>query len=133
MAHGVDSDQTFRTTGESGQLRYGNGRLSGQTSINGEVATAELLAQVGYDNGSGPFSGYWTFTFTDESTLVLSYDGHATKQGADTAIDGDLRVFGGSGRFSAVTGSGTLRGERRADLGGDVNYQFTLDLAGLPR
>ncbi len=133
LAHGVDSDQTFRTTGASSQLRYGNGRLSGQTSIDGEPATAELLAQVGYENGSGPFNGYWTFTFADSSSLVLSYSGQTTKQGTDTSIAGELTVFGGSGRFSAVTGAGTVTGERRAELGADVNYRFTLNLAGLPR
>ena len=66
-------------------------------------------------------------------TIVLSYSGRATKQGEDTTISGELEAFGGSGRYSTVTGSGTVSGERRADLGGDVDYRFTLTLAGLPR
>lgn len=132
QAHGVETDQTFRTTGPNTELRYGNGRLTGTTTIDGREATAELLAQVGYRNGSGPFTGFWTFTFSDASNLVLSYSGETTASGSDTTIVGDLRVFGGSGAYADVTGGGTLRGERRAALGGDVAYQFSLQLGGLP-
>ena len=132
MAHGIDSDQTFRTTGGSGELRYGNGRLTGTSTLEGEPVAAELLAQVGYANGSGPFTGYWTFTASDGATLVFDYSGQATKQGDDTLISGELTVFGGSGRFASVTGGGTVTGERRAALGGDVDYRFSLELRGLP-
>ncbi|CAB4323731.1 unannotated protein [freshwater metagenome] len=132
MAHGVDSDQSFRTTGANAQLRYGNGRLTGNTTIDGAPADAELLAQVNYDQGSGPFTGFWTFTFGDGSDLVLAYSGTATKTGDDTSIVGDLTVFGGTGSYASVTGGGTLRGERTVALGGDVDYRFSLTLAGLP-
>ena len=132
MAHGVDSDQSFRTTGANAQLRDGNGRLTGNTTIDGAPADAELLAQVNYDQGSGPFTGFWTFTFGDGSDLVLAYSGTATKTGDDTSIVGDLTVFGGTGSYASVTGGGTLRGERTVALGGDVDYRFSLTLAGLP-
>lgn len=132
QAHGVETDQTFRTTGPAAELRYGNGRLTGSTTIDGRAATAELLAQVGYRNGSGPFAGFWTFTFSDSENLVLSYSGETTASGSGTTIIGDLRVFGGTGAYADVTGGGTLRGERTAALGGDVAYQFTLQLGGLP-
>ncbi len=132
QATGVETDQTFRTTGPASELRYGNGRLTGSTTIDGRAATAELLAQVGYRDGSGPFAGFWTFTFSDSANLVLSYSGETTASGSDTTIIGDLRVFGGTGAYAHVTGGGTLRGERMAALGGDVAYQFTLRLGGLP-
>jgi len=132
LAHGVDTDQNFRTTGAEVQLRYGNGRLTGNTTINGEPASAELLAQVAYDNGSGPFTGFWTFTFGDGSNLALRYEGQATKSGDDTMIVGDLSVFGGTGSYASVTGGGTLHGERTVALGGDVDYRFSLNLSGLP-
>jgi len=132
MAHGVDSDQSFRTTGANSQLRYGNGRLTGNTTIDGDPASAELLAQVGYNTGSGPFTGFWTFTFGDGSNLVLTYVGQATRSGDDTTITGALAVFGGTGSYASVTGGGTLRGERTVALGGDVDYRFSLNLSGLP-
>lgn len=131
-AHGVDADQFFRTTGAAGERRYGNGRLTGTTTIDGRPAQAELLAQVDYVDGSGPFVGFWTFTLGDASSLVLSYAGEATRSGTDTMITGDLRVLGGTGTFATATGGGTLRGERTTQLGGDVDYHFTLHLAGLP-
>ncbi len=132
MAHGVDTDQTFRTTGPGARLRYGNGRLTGLTTIDGAPAGAELLAQVGYDDGSGPFTGFWTFTFTDGSDLVLRYAGRASRSDEDTTIIGDLTVFGGTGGYASVTGGGTVHGERTVALGGDVDYRFTLTLSGLP-
>ena len=132
MAHGVDADQSFRTAGADAQLRYGNGRLTGDTTINGEPASAELLAQVNYDDGSGPFTGFWTFTFGDGSNLALRYSGQATKSGDDTAIVGELTVLGGTGSYTSVTGGGTLHGERTVALGGDVEYRFSLNLSDLP-
>ena len=132
LARGIDTDQNFRTAGADSQLRYGNGRLTGSATINGEPANAELLAQVSYDNGSGPFTGFWTFTFGDGSDLALTYAGRATKSGDDTTIIGDLVVLGGTGSYASVTGGGTLRGERTVALGGDVEYRFSLTLSDLP-
>jgi len=65
-------------------------------------------------------------------SLALRYEGQATKSGDDTMIVGDLTVFGGTGSYAAVTGGGTLHGERTVALGGDVEYRFSLNLSDLP-
>lgn len=121
----------FRTTGATGNLTYGYGQLVGSADFLGEPIDVELVGGVAYTDGSGPFTGFWTFTFSDGNTLAFDYEGRTTRTETESIIAGTLKVLGGSGRFSSVTGRGSVVGERIAEVGGGVMYHFSLDLEGL--
>jgi len=132
MAHGDPAAQAFRTVGPDAEVRYGNGTLRGTTTIAGTPYDAELLGTLHYVDGSGPFTGWWTFTAPDGDRLALAYRAEVRQRGTATRITGRLHVIGGTGALVDVTGGGTLTGVRRTDLGGDVQYSFDLRLRHLP-
>lgn len=121
----------FRTTGVDDAITYGFGQLVGSTVVMGESVEAELLGSVAYLNGSGPFSGFWTLTFPDGAEIVFEYSGKTVRSDSESVIKGSLRVLGGSGRFSSVTGGGSVVGERVEAVGSAVDYTFSLNLGGL--
>lgn len=89
----------------------------------------ELLGNVAYTNGSGPFFGFVTFTFADGSVLGTQVQGIATKQPDGTIrFASTLGVLGGTGTYARTQGSGTFTGSRAAALGQPVEATFTLDL-----
>lgn len=131
-AQGDPAAQAFRTVGVGDRIRYGNGTLQGSTVIAGVPYGAELLVTLEYVDGSGPFTGWWTFTDPVGDRLALAYEGRTTLRSTTTRIAGRVRVIGGTGPLVDVTGSGRVRGVRRTDLGGNVRYTFALQLRGLP-
>ena len=132
VMQGDPADQRFRQVGPAGSLRYGQGRLEGTTTLRGARVDVELLASIRYANGSGPFTGFWTFTRADGAALAFDYSGRATQTRDRTRIRGRLAVFGGTGAWTRVRGKGTVTGRRVGQVGGDVEYTFTLRLTGLP-
>ena len=119
---GAVGDQWFHTV-ESGHLRYGVGRLTGQT----QGFSVELLAALEYYDGSGPFSGYVTLGFQDGSSLVCRYSGQARlDKSGTTIIDGHLQVFLGTGRYTGARGEGTLRATRSGPIASLLNTSIDL-------
>ncbi|MET0920969.1 MAG: hypothetical protein ABWY77_07200, partial [Acidimicrobiia bacterium] len=91
----------------------------------------EMLANVDYLNGGGPFFGFVTFTFADGSTLGVSMQGQSTVTtpgSTDTTFASTLGVIGGTGTYVNNAGSGTFTGSRTAALGGQVAATFDLNL-----
>lgn len=94
----------------------------------GAVATHSIVIVHDFTDGTGPHSGYVTYTFEDGATLSLSYQGMSTTPaGQDsTLIEGKFTFVRGSGRFSGVAGGGQYQGKRLipASGGGEVYLDF---------
>ena len=129
----VSESRTLQQVGADGAKTYGWNRLIGSAVLDGQPVTVDMLASVQYTAGSGPFSGFVTFTFADGSTLAVSMQGATTAQpdSTDASFAATLGVFGGTGSYLHVTGSGMFHGTRRAALGGQVDSTFDLDLGGV--
>lgn len=116
--------------GAGNTVTYGQNQLTGTVTVDGQPVTIQMLANVDYTAGSGPFFGFVTFTFSDGSTLGTRMQGLATAN-ADASVTtfaSMLGVFGGTGRYVAAAGSGSFTGERLSALGGDVTATFDLQL-----
>jgi len=75
--------------------------------------------------------GFVTFTFAAGSTLGVQFQGAATTaNGGDTTFAATLGVIGGTGRYTAATGTGIFTGSRKAALGTTVAATFDLTVTG---
>lgn len=117
------------SVGPDGSVTYGWNRLTGQASDPSGPVQVEMLGNVAYRAGSGPFFGFVTFTFADGSVLATRMQGLATR-GSDgvTSFAATLGVLGGTGRYLESSGSGTFTGSRAAALGQPVAAVFDLVL-----
>jgi hypothetical protein len=114
--------------GTDNSVVYGWNRLTGTATVNGQPVGVEFLASVDYTKGSGPFSGFVTFSFADGSTLGMAIQG-VTQASADTTnatFTATLGSVGGTGRYLAATATGTFVGTRTAALGSIVAAIFDL-------
>jgi hypothetical protein len=124
--------QRFGDVGPDGSIRYGLGVLSGETVLAGQPVTMEAEYALDYVEGSGPFRGYWTVTWTDGGLLAFSYQGSTTATGDRSTIEGELDVIGGTGAYVQVTGGGSVSAVRDGPVGSPVAYDLRLELVGLP-
>jgi hypothetical protein len=115
---------------ELGTTLYGWNRLTGTASDPSGPVTVEMQASVDYTSGTGPFSGFVTFTFADGSVLGTRAEGLATR-GADgaTQFASTVGVLGGTGRYAGATGTGTFTGARASGVGQPVTITFSLTVA----
>lgn len=115
-----------------GEITYGWNHLTGPTTWGKKSASADFLGSVDYVDGSGPFSGFVTFTRSDGTRLAISVTGWATSPPtpgtAKTSFSGSVRVIGGSGAYKGATGAGTMTGYRKSDLGSPVQLTFDLTI-----
>jgi quercetin dioxygenase-like cupin family protein len=125
--------RTLTNAGADASIVYGWNRLTGTTTLDGQPVSVELLGSVRYTKGSGPFSGFVTFTFSDASTLGVQMQGTTTASadGANASFAATLGVIGGTGRYVVATGTGTFTGNRTAALGGAVAATFAMNLGGV--
>jgi hypothetical protein len=127
----ASTDRTLHQVGAGNRSTYGWNRLAGATTIGDGPAAVELLGNVDYTGGSGPFTAFLTITLADGSALGATVQGQATANAADgsTAFAATVGVVGGTGRYAAITGgSGTFTGSRTTALGGNVGATFDLEL-----
>jgi hypothetical protein len=118
--------------GRGGAITYGWNELTGTASTPSGDVHVQLLGNVEYTNGSGPFFGFLTLKFASLSTLGLHLEGHATlgKDGA-TALKSKLRVIGGNAAFTGATGNGSFTGTRAAALGSPIVIKVTIKVRGI--
>lgn len=124
---GDPADQHFRTYAD-GRL-IGIGRLTGATRIAGAPVDVELLAVVTYRHGTGPFTGFITFTDAHGGVLGMRYAGTAyARADGSTVVRGDLVAIAGTGRWTGVHGRGTVIATRSGVIGSPLMSSFVLDL-----
>src|SRR5262249_34467253 len=64
--------------GRGGEITYGFNRLEGTTTTASGTVGVQILGNVEYTKGSGPFFGFLTLKFASLSTLGLRIEGTAT-------------------------------------------------------
>lgn len=133
----TSAQRIIRQVGPASTLNYGWNELVGPTTVDGAPAQVQMLGNVDYENGTGPFFGFVTLEFATGDVLALRMDGQATQspgaQGStDSSFQAELTVIGGSGAYVGATGGrGTFTGSRSAELGGQVTGSMTVTVAGL--
>jgi len=92
----------------------------------------QMLGNVEYVNGSGPFFGFLNLQYPSQSLLGLRMDGQAKRhRDGTTDLNAKLRVVGGIAALSGAKGTGTITGERREELGGAIDIEITVRLRGV--
>ena len=127
-----------------GDVIYGWNHLEGTGRVEPEgfatllgpagPVTVDMLGQVAYVDGSGPFDGFITFGFADGSTLAVSMQGRAraATDTSDASFRADLVVLGGTGRLAGASGTGRFDGSRTAVLGSPVEATLRLAVTTAP-
>ena len=128
----TSSQRILEQVGRGGVITYGWNQLSGTASTASGDVTVQILGNVEYTNGSGPFFGFLTLKFASLSTLGLHMEGTATlrKEGT-TALKAKLRVIGGNAAFTGASGTGSFTGERKAALGSPIDIKITINVRGI--
>jgi hypothetical protein len=130
----LTSQQTIlEQVGRGGDQTYGWNQLTGSASTPSGNVDVQILGNVQYTKGSGPFFGFLTMKFASLSTLGLRIvDGRATvRSDGTTALKSKLKVIGGSAAMTGAKGSGSFTGERRAELGGAIEITITVRVRGI--
>lgn len=110
-----------------GSNTYGWNHLVGTATLAGESVLCDMLGNVNYVSGAGPFFGFVTFTFADGSQIATQMNGTAFPHpDGSSDVVAQLSIFNGTGRFAGQTGSGTFAGRRDAAVGAPVVSRFTL-------
>lgn len=128
----TSDEQRLAQVGPGDSVVYGWNRLVGSGEGDGPGASGtvevEMLGNVSYRDGNGPFFGFVTFTFDDGATLAVRMEGEATASTdtSDASFSAELDVLGGTGRLVDTAGSGTFEGERGDELGGAVESTFEI-------
>jgi len=110
--------------------QYGWNQLVGTSTNYGESIGVEMLGNVAYTNGAGPFFGFVTYSWPDGSTIGVRMNGSATPgNDGTTSFSSPLTVLGGTGRYATAKGTGSFTGTRSGVLGSPVESRFTLHVA----
>jgi hypothetical protein len=132
---GQTPDQHF--TSLPNGITYGIGRLmADSTDIDhttgayaAKVANVELLADLEYLKGDGPFTGFINLTAEDGSVIGMRYWGAARlHQDGSTTVRGAVEVIASSGEFAGMQGEGRVRGSRTGKVGAPLLTTITLTL-----
>lgn len=108
-------------------LRYGWNHLVGTATLAGQPVLCDMLGNVSYESGRGPFFGFVTFSWPDGSAIVTEMYGRAIPQSdGGSIVEALLTITGGTGRYAAAGGYGTFVGRRDAAVGAPVRSEFTL-------
>ena len=127
----TSAESRLLKVGPQDQHTYGWNKLVGSSTFKNQSISVEMLGNVDYDNGNGPFIGFVTLTTTPNNTIGMRMDGSATvRSDGSTALSGTFTVIGGTGNFVNVVGNGTMEGSRKAAVGSPVELVFKLNLSG---
>ena len=109
---------------------YGLNLLVGTDTSGASPVQVEMIGNVVYTLGNGPFFGTITFTAADGSTLGVRMDGRARAlpNGTDASFRAGLTVIGGTGQWLRARGAGRFTGSRKAALGSTVQAKFVIRL-----
>ena len=127
----LDSTQKIlHTVSPNGIRTYGFNLLEGTDATGASPVQVQMIGNVTYTKGNGPFFGTITFTAADGSTLGVRMDGsaRALPNGTDAKFQAKLTVLGGTGQWLRAKGRGTFGGSRQAALGTAVQARFVIRL-----
>jgi|SRR5947209_6405440 len=129
----ASQSRTLLNAAPSGSITYGWNRLTGTATLDGKPVAVEMLGNVNYNGGNGPFFGFITFTFDDKSTLAVSMQGQAVQSpDGSSTVAATLGIFSGTGKYEKATGTGTFAGSRSAAVGATVGSTFDLKVSTNP-
>jgi hypothetical protein len=118
--------------GRGGEQTYGWNELTGTAATDSGDVQVQMLGNVEYTEGSGPFFGFVTLRFASLSTLGLRMQGTATvRDDGSTDLKAKLRVIGGNAAMTGARGKGRFTGERPAELGSPIEITITVRLRGV--
>jgi len=127
----ISSQQKItHTVSPNGRRVYGFNLLVGRDESGSNPIDVEMLGNVNYLKGNGPFFGFITFTAEDGSSLGVQMNGKAKvlPNGTDTRVFAPFKVIGGTGKWLHAEGKGTFTGLRTAAVGADVKSKFVIRL-----
>jgi hypothetical protein len=128
----TSQQSVLEQVGEGGEQTYGWNQLVGKATTDAGDVDVNLLGNVEYTDGSGPFFGFVTLKFASLATLGLRMEGKAKlKRDGSTSLNAKLRVIGGSGPYTGVTGKGTFKGGRAAQLGSPIEITFDVTVRNI--
>ncbi len=110
----------------------GAAKFSGIVTLeDGTSGFVTYLSNIDYVKGSGTYTLYQTFKFSDGSSLRMKAGGQAKLNGSRTDFpDGKIAVLGGEGKYAGASGDGEYVGTRLAPIGegGDTLDEGTIRL-----
>jgi hypothetical protein len=128
----TSTQRVLHMVGRGGEITYGFNQLDGTAFTPSGNVAVEILGNVEYTKGSGPFFGFVTLKFASLSTLGLHMEGTATlRKDGTTALKAKLRVIGGNAAFTGASGTGSFTGERKAALGSPIQITVTINVRGI--
>ena len=120
---------TLYKVGQAGDVQYGQNKLEGKADVLGQPATVEILGNVEYVTGEGPFYGFLTVKWDDGSSLGFNLQGKATSQpDGGTGLRADTRFIGGTGQFVDATAAARFVGGRDGAVGSPIIIKLTVDV-----
>lgn len=121
--------KTTYKVGPDGEFEYGQNKLEGKATVMGQPATVEILGNVEYLKGSGPFYGFLTVKWDDGSLLGFNLQGRATALGGGgTGLKADARFLGGAGQFVDATAAARFVGGRDGAVGAPIIIKLMIDV-----
>jgi len=123
------SESELSEVGADGSKTYGWNHLVGTTSTDLGAFEVDMLGNVDYSSGTGPFFGFVTLVASDGDRIAMRMDGDAkVLDDGTTALSSRLTVIDGSGEYVGVTGHGSFTGTRIAQVGAPIEIDFTVRL-----
>ncbi len=108
---------------------YGWNKLVGPTETDLGPFDMEMLGNVDYEHGDGPFYGFIDLVAPSGDLIGIRMNGEATvRDDGVTSLAADLEVIGGTGEFVRATGEGDMTGTRQAVVGAPIDIVIELGL-----
>ncbi len=122
---------TLYTVGPEEDVQYGQNRLEGATDLFGGPAKVELLGNVQYRSGTGPFYGFLTLSWADGSSLGFNVTGQAGKKASGvTDLSATMGFIGGTGRYVRANAVAKFEGTRDGKVGAPIVVELTVQVKG---
>lgn len=115
--------------GPNEEQLFGWNLLVGTGTFQGVPVDVRLQGAVNYTNGNGPFGDFLQLIAADGSRIAFSLQGQATQTDI-SQLDGELKFIGATGAFAGLSGNGSFRATRSAEVGAPVEATITMNLSG---
>ncbi|MEI8058388.1 MAG: hypothetical protein WCI29_13400 [Actinomycetes bacterium] len=107
---------------------YGAGRLTCDSTFDGEPVSVEVEGLANYYKGQGPASGFITIFAADGSMISMAYSGNTVTQPANSTLTLGLKVIAASGKWLGTEGRGAATATRVGAVGTPLHLAMTTAL-----